>query len=249
MIVHEAAPPGAGEAGYQSRHRFLFNHLVLGNSEVSRELARLPRDRFKDVRGEGWNCWRVETADGRRFTARDWEIEEVLEGSILLQRDYGSTIRSKPKDNPPRTLELDHIQALWPMPLRKGNEVVLAARLALDGADIRVTDVYGVEHRGAPGEFVLIPLGTQPDYGAYGFDRKGEAAGLDTESIESFLRDPGKAVSAAGWVSVPLSKITRWEFEKEWRPTAVLVTFGLQLPLQAMVLESNPGEPGRCAWD
>jgi hypothetical protein len=249
IFVQQLAPPGTREAGYQTRHRFLFGHLIEENHEVSREIARLPPDRFQDIHGGGWNCWRFETADGRRFTAKDWDLEVALEGTIVLQRDKGSAIRSNTKDHAPRTLALDHIEALWPLPLRRGDEVILARRLAIEGAGMLVTDVYGVEHRWKAGAFILVPLETHPDYEAYGFGPKGEAVGLGTESIESFLRDPGKTVGAEGWASVPLSKITRWEFEKQWLPIVLLLFYGVEAPVNAITLDSSSPEPDRCMSD
>jgi hypothetical protein len=246
IFVYQTPTPVGPGMHYAIDRRFLFNHLVLANSYVSEEIRKLPKEDFQDIQGAHLNCWRFETGDGRRFTAKAWRIEQSLEGTIILRRE---SMLSDKKDRPARALEIDRIVSLWPIPLRKGEEIILAERMTRDDAGVRIVDIQGRQHLAAPGEAHLIELETEPDYSAYGFDKQGEATGLSASSIDEFLREPGKIVKADEYASVPLSEIKRWEFEKEWPPTAYFVTFAIMLPLQAAALESNPGEPSRCPWD
>jgi len=249
MSVYQSPSADGGGVHYELGGRFLFNHIVLENVDVSKEVYQLPEEHFKSVQGAKLNCWRFETADGRKFTAGDWEIDRFLDGTVILRRTYPSRARSDKEGQPVRELKLERIISLWAIPLKKGGEVILAERLAREGSRIRIVDVYGDEHLIEPEETRMIELESEPDYSAYGFDKNGEATGLSASSINEFLHEPGKTVNAGGYVSAPLSAIKRWEFEKEWPPTAFLVVWGIAVPVQIAAFASSAGQPGRCEFD
>lgn len=219
------------------------------NDEVSRETLRLPKEKFKDIRGANINCWRLETVDGQTITAKDWKIERYIEGTVVLVKVYRHDVSGDAKDRSPRELEIQRIVSLWPIPIKKGENTILAERISTEGSNIRVVDVHGQDYLIAHGEAQLINLKTEPDFLSYGFDGKEEITGLSASLVGDFLRDGRKRVKSDYYTSIPITEIKKLEFEKEWPPTVILVVLGIMLPVGVAALGAQPGQPGRCPFD
>jgi hypothetical protein len=247
MVTYRTSSSRPTRTQYEIERRFQLDHVVLSNDGVSKEVHELPEAIFDDVQGAGLNCWRFETADGRKFTAKDWAIDIYVEDTVIL-RGTGPS-RFKEQEQEVRNLEITRIVSLWPIPLRKGEDIIVAQSFSKEQSKLNIVDVYGAQHLVAPAETHLAELRTKFHYPAYGFDMDGEATRITNPTIKEFLQKGMTIANAERYRSVRLSEIKRWEFEKEWPPTALLVLFGIQVPVGIAALGSPPGSPSRCPSD
>jgi len=218
-LVYQASYPGDKQRLID--HRRQHARPFIGNRQVDRETRLFESSQIGKL-PEGWGeyvaCWRLVTRDGARWSAREWMVEAVLAGSILLLEIDKPVAKVLLAEN------LTQIQAPEGLGVELGDQFIRARTITRVGRELHIADDQGRIHTARLGQLRYHQTDSVPPGKVYGLVQGAEAYPLDADLIQGFLigYDTG-SVLLKNYRTVSMNEVMRWEFDKEWGPWSYIL--------------------------